>query len=84
MKLWTIDVRIYATAYIKAETEAEAQEIAAGFANTDLEFPNGEYGQDFEIYGGDLDVDNEALPDVSFSPAMTVAGIDERDTVTEA
>lgn len=73
-KVWSIDVKIYATAYIKADTEAEAMEIAKGLKDTELSFPNGSGGEDLEVSGQQFD--SEDLPDVSLSPVMTCYGPD--------
>lgn len=77
MNVYSIDVMICATAYIKAETEAEAQAIALGLKDSALEL----YEQEGEVPISGKDLDNPDLPDVSFSPAMSVKGPVEGVTV---
>lgn len=72
MNVYSIDVRIYATAYIKAETPKEAQKIARDLEGRNLELSPGDYG--IEISGAQLG--STHLPAVSLSPAMTVRGPD--------
>jgi hypothetical protein len=79
MPIYSIDVKIYATAYIRADSEKEATEIAQSLSQTALELPdcedisNGD--EPIAITGTTLDGPN--LPDISFSPAMTLYGPDE-------
>lgn len=81
MKLYSIDVRIYGTAYIKAESAEKALEIAKKMKHQALEVTDaGE--SDIEISG--LRFDNPNLPDVSLSPAMSIHGPDEDDFPEEA
>jgi hypothetical protein len=68
MPVYSIDLKVAATAYVKAESKAAAiaalkEEISERFG-TDL--------SDFETSG--LPFDSEDLPDISLSPAMTVWG----------
>lgn len=68
--LYAIDVQLIATLYVKAENAADAKRLAleacldAGMEMSDRS------GGDIEVFGGAFD--SEDLPDVSFSPAMTV------------
>jgi hypothetical protein len=78
VKLFSIDVKIYATAYILAETEEEAQEAANGLKSSYIEVQCGYVGDDLEICGGTFSPD---MPELSLSPAMTIHGPDEGDTV---
>jgi hypothetical protein len=69
-----LNVRIYATAYVKADTIEKALEMAKHLPASQLEFE--------EMSGGDIDIsgrafDDDALPDMSLSPSMTIDGIDE-------
>jgi hypothetical protein len=67
MAVYSIDLKVAATAYVKADTKEQA--IAA------LKEEIGKHGtdfSDFEISG--LPLDSEDLPDISLSPAMTVWG----------
>lgn len=79
MKLYSIDVRVYATAYIRAESEEEARAKAdalrGAFVFTDGSDPG------VEISG--LQYDDPELPEVSLSPAMTIHGADEGVAVEE-
>jgi len=62
--IYSIDVIIYATAYIRADSPEEALEEAKANKNSDFD--------DFEICG--LSLDDPDLPDFSLSPAMTYYG----------
>ena len=73
MKLWSIDVRLYATAYIKAETQEEAMNIARTLSGESPGILNS--GGDVPL--SDLQFSDNDLPDVSLSPAMTIAGPDD-------
>ena len=72
MKLYSIDVKIYGTAYIKADSPEHALEIAENLKNeciyTDTSF------EGVEISGAKFD--DPDLPEVSLSPAMTIHGPD--------
>lgn len=74
-KLFSVDVAIVATAYIVAESEAEAQEIANGLSDQALEFSSRQQhvGVDDEIIitGETYNAD---MPEISLSPAMTLLG----------
>lgn len=82
MPVYSIDVKIYATAYIRAESAEEAQKVALSLADSSLDMPTGYIGDDLEI--SDEEYDSDELPDVSLSPAMTIVGPDEGDKVTLA
>jgi len=71
MNLYSIDVRVYATAYIRAGSEEAALAIAKGLKDSALEL-NEQWGGDMVITG--LTFDNPDLPDVSLSPSMTIIG----------
>lgn len=72
MKLYSVDVKIYATAYIMADTEDEAREISKDMKYDCLEVEG--LNGDIEISGKDF----ASLEDsVSLSPAMTVHGPDD-------
>jgi hypothetical protein len=66
MKLYQIEVQLYATAYVKAETEAEALIIAQGLEH------DGIYA-DSDDFDGLPYTHLEAA--VTFSPAMTVGKV---------
>lgn len=80
MSLYRVEMRVYATAYIKAKSAKEAQRIARGLKDKFLEVEDA--GGDIDISGADYyDPD---LPDISFSPAMTVAGASGNVELVEA
>jgi hypothetical protein len=75
MNVYSIDVRIVATAYIKAESEAEAKQIAAAqLAGSQLCLPDRVSQPEgcVEIFG--LEYSHPDMPAVSLSPAMSVDG----------
>jgi hypothetical protein len=72
-KLFSIGVTIYATAYIVAESEEEAQNIASHLPDSSGEMPTGYFGDDIEISGERFNPD---MPELSFSPAMTVGPVE--------
>lgn len=74
VNLYSVDVRFYATAYIKADSEKEALEIAKTLHMESIELPNGDFGGGMEVSGEDY---NSDMPDVSLSPAMTCYGPDD-------
>lgn len=79
MKVYRIDVKVWATAYIKASSAEEATKIARGLKNQFLEVSDA--GGDVDISG--LGYGDPALPDVSLSPAMTCHGPKEGDVAEE-
>jgi len=80
--LYSIDVKVWATAYIKADSEAEAQAIADTMKDWTLQLSDDlTYAGDVMIFGGDFDGPN--MPDLSLSPVMTIAGPEEGMEVEE-
>lgn len=71
MKLYAIDVRLAATAYIKANSPEQARQIAEQMELNTIEVANDGLC-DVPIYAGNFDADE--LPDKSLSPAMTIWG----------
>ncbi len=74
MKLFSIDVKVWATAYIQASSPEEAAEIARGLKDTLL---------DVKDAGADIAIDGQAYenaPRLSLSPAMTVEGPEDGAT----
>ncbi len=68
--LYSIDVTLIGTLYIKADGPEEAKRLALeACLDAGMEM-SPRSGGDIEIFGGAFD--SEDLPDVSFSPAMTV------------
>ncbi len=68
--LYSIDIQIWATAYIKADSAKEAEAIARAFKGYTLELEE----QDGEVPISGQRYSNPDLPDVSLSPAMTIVG----------
>jgi hypothetical protein len=77
MNVYSIDVKIYATAYIRAETQEQALEIARELKDTALNFPD--YVDSDPMISG-RQYDDPDLPDLSLSPIMTIHGPDAEDT----
>lgn len=73
LPLWRCDVRVIATAYVRAATKGKAFKIVSLMAGDVLEFPDnlGQCG-DLEISGAQFD--SPILPVASLSPAMSVIG----------
>ena len=80
LKLYSTELKIYATMYIVAETPEEALEIAQAQAGKGLDLPEGYAGDDLEIYGGTF---HDEMPDRSLSPAMTIALMEEQELSLE-
>ncbi len=77
LKVFSTDLRLYATAYIVAATQEEADKIATGLAESFLDIPSGYCGPDgLEVWGGTF---HEDMPEISLSPAMTIAPLDQQD-----
>jgi hypothetical protein len=75
-KLYAVDLKLCATAYIKARNSAEAMSIAKSLANQSPSLLDSE--GDIPVSG--LQYRDPALPDVSLSPAMTIHGVWEGGT----
>lgn len=71
MNIYSIDVQVCATAYIRANNEKEARKVAEGLQDSSPDILDA--GGDVEVSG--LAFDNPDLPDVSLSPAMTIHGV---------
>lgn len=80
IKLYRVDVKLCATAYIKAASEAEAMTIAKGM-NGDCIFTDAGLESDVPVTG--LPYSDPELPDVSLSPAMTCYGPFDEETEAE-
>ena len=79
MKLYSINIKIYGTAYIKAETEEEAlQKAKDNLTQVGLEFPHGFRDLISEHADGNIFMTGERfnfdMPEISFSPVMTSHG----------
>ena len=75
MPIYSIDIKIYATAYIRADNEKQAAERAASLENLILQVRD--VGSEVAISGRDFT--DPALPDLSISPAMTIVGPEDDD-----
>jgi hypothetical protein len=69
-KIYRIDMMVAATAYIRANSEDEALQLARAMRDDTLEVADA--GSEVPISGARFD--DPDLPDVSLSPAMTVRG----------
>jgi hypothetical protein len=79
MKVFSIDVRMVATAYIRAEThEAAVELVQRQLHETGLDLEVG-YMNDVPISG--LQYHDPELPEVSLSPAMTIVGPADDDAL---
>lgn len=70
MPIYRVDVRVYASAYIRAKSKREALKIARGLKDHGPMIEDG--GGDVPIT--DLEFADPELPPVSLSPCMTIAG----------
>jgi hypothetical protein len=82
-KLYSIDVQIWATAYIRADSEEQALEMAKAMEGDSLfvedDGPGLFTGRDF----ADLFHDDDIV-DLTFSPCMTVGKLDSEEIVDVA
>ncbi len=72
MKQYRIDVRVYATAYINADSEEEALAMAKDLKDSEIIVRG---GGDVLVDGGAYD--DPHLPGVALSPVMTIWGVEE-------
>jgi hypothetical protein len=78
MKLFSITVKLAATAYIKAESEEEAMSILEEEIGSGTTFPD----IDEFVDGSDYS-DSKYMPEFSLSPAMTSYGVFDSDETME-
>lgn len=71
MKVYSVDIRVTATAYIKADSRIEALSKAKGLHGDCLNVKN---PTESEVDISALRFDNPDLPDISLSPVMTIWG----------
>lgn len=71
MPVYSIEVQVAATAYIRAKNPAEAMEKAKALKDSSPDILDS--GGDVPVSGARLD--SSDLPEVSLSPAMTILGI---------
>ena len=74
MKLFSIPITIYATAYVKADDAETAYSRARELSNSAIEI----VGDSRDLFCG-LAFDNPCLPDMSLSPAITIADAESFD-----
>ncbi|MBI1202636.1 MAG: hypothetical protein GC182_09015 [Rhodopseudomonas sp.] len=79
MNIYRVDMRVCATAYIKANSPEQARRIACGLKGKSPDIADSEG----EVAVSGLSFDNPNLPAVSLSPAMTIIAI-VRNTDIEA
>lgn len=79
MNVYSIEMQIVATLYVKAEAPEEALEIARGCNMNTVNMASGEVGVSSEP------LDSSSLPDVSFFPVATVwaMGIEPQEMTAE-
>lgn len=80
MNVYGVEIKICATAYVKARSEAEAIEEVRKLDGTFLELQEDD-GNDPPI--SNRRYDDPSLPDISISPAMTVYGPWDQDATAE-
>lgn len=73
-RIYSVDVKAYATAYIKADSEEEALEIARTLRMDVWELPKGQISEEVDVTGEQF---SDEMPDVSISPVMTCHGPDD-------
>lgn len=77
MKLFSLDINIVATAYIRAETPEEAQELARKhLVDSDMHLSDRHtpVNEDVCIDGSSYEQTIENEEPIAFSPAMTIVG----------
>ena len=80
-KIYSIEVRVYATMYIRAESAEQAEAIALEQNGAYIELAE---DHDAEIPISGKGFDNPDLPDVSISPMLTLHGPDDSATAQRA
>lgn len=78
MKVFSVLITIYATAYVKADTEEQALERANELKDWSLEITE----QGNAMFSG-LAFSDPALPTISLSPAVTIADVEDDAFVEE-
>ena len=70
MNIYSVDIRIWATTYVRAKSQAEAFRIARGLTGTSIELRDDPH-TNIPICG--CEFDNPDLPDISLSPIITLS-----------
>ncbi len=78
MKIYSVPIMIYATAYVKAESPDAAHEKAREMSNGTIEI----IGDSRDLFCG-LAFDNPCSPDMSLSPAVTIGDVEPLESVEE-
>ncbi|MBX8803291.1 hypothetical protein HBA92_21430 [Ochrobactrum sp. MR28] len=78
MKIFSVPITLYGTAYVKAETAEAAHARASVMTNGCVEI----MGDNRDLFCG-LAFDNPCLPDLSISPAITIGDVDGLEFVEE-
>jgi hypothetical protein len=73
MKIYSVDIPVWASVYIKAENEEEAKQKLLTVAGLCINEHDGES----EVEVSNLRFDDPDLPEISLSPAMTIAPLDQ-------
>lgn len=79
MKLFSVPLTIYGTAYVKAENAEAAHARASEMKNSCVEI----VGDNRDLFCG-LAFNNPCLPDMSISPAITIGDMEDVSFVEEA
>jgi hypothetical protein len=82
-KLYSIDVQVWATAYIRADSEEKALEMAKAMKGDALVVEDDGDGLFTGRYFADLFHDDDVV-DLTFSPCMTVGEVDPDEIVDVA
>jgi len=83
MPIYSIEVQICATAYIKASSKRDAMKIANELKSNYIHLPD-DSGLCGNVEICDKRFDDPALPNASLSPAMTIHGVWPGATPEEA
>jgi len=90
MTVFSIDVKVAATLYVKADTEEAARELIKDFLDPDKpiglevgEYPDPPTDDIEDAYVSDKRFDDETLPIISISPSMTIWSAWDEDTPLE-
>lgn len=78
MKIFSVPITIYATAYLKAESAEAAHTKAREMTSGSVEI----MGDSRDLFCG-LAFDNPCLPDMSLSPAITIGDVEPIERVEE-
>jgi hypothetical protein len=77
MNIYSTDIAIYATVYVRAKDEIDAKTLIRSLDGEFLTMPQAEVGMDIEMEISAAMIGPD-LPDMSLSPAMTIH-VEEND-----